>query len=532
MKIRTRLGLGFFLLVLIVSSATFFAIIQMKSLSLLSKDIYDHPYTVSRAVLRINTNIIKIHRAMKDIVLFPSPDETKTNLQTIELLKNMVYADFDIVGKHFLGEKKLYNITLESFDAWEPVRNEVIILVSNGEIVKAAELTNGKEAEHVALVERNIMNLISFAENKASEFLSQVLETQEHSINIIYLLLVISIVCGIACAFCCSLRIINPIISLRNKMTDYRQGKCDVIVANDSNDEIGELVTSFKKLVDHIQKTTITINSLDGIVRERTVELDKTLKEVKASNLLLKQADLTKDKFLSSVSHELRTPLNGILGFADLLDGQFFGELNEKQLEYVKQIDDSGKHLLSFINELLDIAKINAGGMGLDLSELEPNEFINATIVLMTNQFNKKMINVKTSIDPSLPRISADIRKCKQIMFNLLSNAVKFTPEGGKIYVRCRNDGESGIKIIVSDTGLGIEKENIDKVFSEFYQIDSVRDGELGGTGIGLALAQRLVEMHGGKIGVRSVVGKGSTFWFTLPIKHPYNQLEEKVVNA
>ncbi|MGR3319489.1 MAG: sensor histidine kinase [Candidatus Anammoxibacter sp.] len=253
--------------------------------------------------------------------------------------------------------------------------------------------------------------------------------------------------------------------------------------------------------------------------------------ELKETNLLLKQANLSKDKFLASVSHELRTPLNGILGFSDLLEGQFFGELNEKQIEYVKQIDSSGKHLLSFINELLDIAKINAGGMELDITELEPEEFINTTTVLMTNQFNKKGIKIKTSIDPSLLKISADFRKCKQIMLNLLSNAVKFTPEGGIVDVSCRNDGESGIKVMVSDTGIGIEEGKIDKIFSEFYQVDSARDEELGGTGIGLALTKRLVELHGGKIGVLSVVGKGSTFWFTLPIKHPCAQLDEKEKN-
>ncbi|MGR3319491.1 MAG: ATP-binding protein [Candidatus Anammoxibacter sp.] len=268
--------------------------------------------------------------------------------------------------------------------------------------------------------------------------------------------------------------------------------------------------------------------NLENTVDIKTEELQKACKETMYTNLLLKEANQTKDKFLLTMSHELRTPLNGILGFADLLEGQFFGKLNEKQIGQVKQINSSGKNLLSLINEILDMAKINIGAMELELSEVMPDEFLNGTISLMANKFNKKRLKVETFIDPCLPVITADFRKCKQIIFHLLSNAVKFTPEGGKVEVSCKNDGKSGIKVMVSDTGIGIEKGEIDKIFSVFHQADRIRDEQMGGTGIGLALTQRLVEMHGGEIGVESEVGKGSTFWFTLPIKHPFKQSDRK----
>jgi signal transduction histidine kinase len=248
-------------------------------------------------------------------------------------------------------------------------------------------------------------------------------------------------------------------------------------------------------------------------------ELRVSLKKVEDTNLLLEQADRAKTHFLSSMSHELRTPLNAILGFSDLLYGQHFGNLNDKQIKYVNQIDDSGKHLLSLISDLLDVSRIDAGAMELDLGNVSPSEFINATVSMMSNQFKGKKIRVKTSIEPTLPVVTADLRKCKQILINLLSNALKYTPEGGQVEIRAARGVDSQARIEVSDTGIGIEADELDKIFSEFYQADSVRDGKLGGTGIGLALTRRLVELHGGEIGVESEPGKGSTFWFTLPLK-------------
>ena len=259
-------------------------------------------------------------------------------------------------------------------------------------------------------------------------------------------------------------------------------------------------------------RNMLEVRLLHNQVKKQNKNLEQKRKEAV-------EANLAKTRFLSSMSHELRTPLNGILGFTDLLREQFFGNLNEKQLDYVNQIDDSGKHLLALINDLLDMAKIDANAMELHMEAISPEEFIEATVTMMLGQFKTKNINVETCIDPTLTAVTADIRKCKQIMLNLLSNALKYTNEGGRINIRAAKDRKSNARIEVSDTGIGIETDEIKKIFSEFHQADQVRDEQLGGTGIGLALARRLVEMHGGKIGVESQRKKGSTFWFTLPIK-------------
>jgi PAS domain S-box-containing protein len=260
--------------------------------------------------------------------------------------------------------------------------------------------------------------------------------------------------------------------------------------------------------------------NLENTVKERTKELRLYIERVEETNLRLEEANRAKSRFLSSMTHELRTPLNAILGFTDLLAEQYFGELNEKQLGYVKQIEQSGKHLLSLINDILNVAKIDAGAMELELELVPPEEFIQATVAMTASQFKKKNIAITTFIDPTLKLVTVDSRKCKQIMLNLLSNALKYTPASGRVYISATKQGNSHFKVEVTDTGIGIESSDLMKIFSEFYQTDRVRDEQMGGTGIGLALTRRLVELHGGEIGVNSHIGKGSTFWFILPLKN------------
>lgn len=256
---------------------------------------------------------------------------------------------------------------------------------------------------------------------------------------------------------------------------------------------------------------------LEETVRARTEELRASLSQLQDTNLRLEEANRHKSRFLSSMSHELRTPMNAILGFTDLLKGLFFGPLNEKQSAYVEQVERSGRHLLSLINDLLDMAKIDAGAMDVAIEPFPPDECVNATVSMLNAQIRHKKLTVEIETAKSVSLIYGDLRKCKQIMLNLLSNALKYTGEGGRIIIKTELDRAEGIRISVSDTGIGIPPEEHEKIFSEFHQTDRARDEQLGGTGIGLALTKRLVELHGGKIGVESEVGKGSRFWFTLP---------------
>jgi signal transduction histidine kinase len=215
------------------------------------------------------------------------------------------------------------------------------------------------------------------------------------------------------------------------------------------------------------------------------------------------------------MSHELRTPLNAVIGFSEVLTEQIFGELNDRQLEYVNDILTSGQHLLSLINDILDLSKVEAGRMELELSRFSLREALENGLTMLRERAGRHGIALSLEMGPDLGEVEADERKVKQVVFNLLSNAVKFTPDGGRIEVSVRRVGGE-VEIAIVDTGVGIAPEDLPHVFDEFRQVGQA-DAKAEGTGLGLALTRKLVELHGGWIRVESEPGVGSTFTFGLP---------------
>jgi signal transduction histidine kinase len=244
----------------------------------------------------------------------------------------------------------------------------------------------------------------------------------------------------------------------------------------------------------------------------------RLFREIQAKGREIEAANRHKSEFLANVSHELRTPLNAIIGFSEVLLEKLFGELNDKQNEYVDDILSSGRHLLSLINDILDLSKIEAGRMELEVTTFHLPDAIENAILLVRERATRHAIKLERLVDDRLGEFTGDERKVKQILLNLLSNAVKFTPEGGRIKVEGRLGNQNAI-ISVADTGIGIAPEDQDAIFEEFRQAGGNYAHKREGTGLGLTLTRRFVEMHGGKIWVESELGKGSTFTFTLPIK-------------
>jgi signal transduction histidine kinase len=234
----------------------------------------------------------------------------------------------------------------------------------------------------------------------------------------------------------------------------------------------------------------------------------------------LAAANQHKSEFLANMSHELRTPLNAIIGFSEVLAERMFGEVNEKQAEYLQDILSSGRHLLSLINDILDLSKVEAGRMELELSRFDLSAALDNAVTLMRERATRHAIRLDVLVDPAVGAVVADERKVKQILLNLLSNAVKFTPDGGHVGVTASSaqvaEPAGTVEIAVNDTGIGIASEDLATVFQEFRQVGSAVERPEG-TGLGLTLTKRFVELHGGRIWVTSEVGKGSTFTFTLP---------------
>lgn len=235
-------------------------------------------------------------------------------------------------------------------------------------------------------------------------------------------------------------------------------------------------------------------------------------------------ANRAKSDFLASMSHELRTPLNAIIGFSELLGGARFGPLNDRQQRYVTNVLNSGRHLLQLINDILDLSKVEAGHMELVTSEFDVRTALDEVRAIVETLAMKKHLSLTVEVDNSIPPLTADESKFKQILYNLLSNAIKFTPDAGTVGVTVRSAAEVGqkkggnwIEVAVADTGIGLRREDQERIFGTFEQVDSAYSREQQGTGLGLALTKRFVEMHGGWIWVESDLAKGSVFRFVLP---------------
>jgi signal transduction histidine kinase len=248
------------------------------------------------------------------------------------------------------------------------------------------------------------------------------------------------------------------------------------------------------------------------------VENVRLFTEIQEKTQQLEIANRHKSEFLANMSHELRTPLNAVIGFSEVLLERMFGEVNEKQEEYLQDILSSGKHLLSLINDILDLSKIEAGRMELEALPFDLPAALDNALTLIKERAARNSIGLAVHVDPRIGEVVADERKVKQVLLNLLSNAVKFTPEGGTITMAAVLNGGM-VEISVADTGIGIAPEDQAAVFEEFRQVGTDYARKREGTGLGLALARRLVELHGGTLTLQSELGKGSTFTFTIPVR-------------
>jgi GAF domain-containing protein len=281
-------------------------------------------------------------------------------------------------------------------------------------------------------------------------------------------------------------------------------------------EQIVGALTVWRRQTGEFKPEVVNLLRTFAIQSALAIQNARLFREIEDKSRQIEAANRHKSEFLANMSHELRTPLNAIIGFSEVLGERMFGELNEKQAEYTDDILTSGRHLLSLINEILDLSKVEAGRMELELATFDLPLAIDNARTFVRERATKHGINLDVTVDERLGDFVGDERKIKQILLNLLSNAVKFTPEGGRIGINARQT-DGSVEISVSDTGIGIAPEDQPKIFEEFRQVGSDYAHKTEGTGLGLTLAKKFVELHGGKIWVESEVGKGSTFSFTLP---------------
>jgi signal transduction histidine kinase len=300
---------------------------------------------------------------------------------------------------------------------------------------------------------------------------------------------VVAIAAALLLGFVLSWSLIGPIQRIDARLAAISLGDFSGQVKVANRDELGALAANVNRMNDELRRLYMELEA----------------------------ASRHKSEFLASMSHELRTPLNAIIGFSQVLREEMFGPVNQKQAEYLDDIISSGNHLLSLINDVLDLSKVEAGQVELEVHPFSLLEALERGVVMVRERATDGGVQVRLVPDPEVDLVDGDERRVKQIIFNLLSNAVKFTPAGGAVDVSAAQmNGE--VRITVADTGPGIAPKDQQRIFEEFQQAD-IGVAQRDGTGLGLPLSKRLVELHGGRIWLESKIGKGSTFVFTLPAR-------------
>jgi signal transduction histidine kinase len=305
--------------------------------------------------------------------------------------------------------------------------------------------------------------------------------------------------------------ILRPIRQLRALANNVAEGNLDVRSSLASADEYEQLSDAFNHMLDHLQ-------AAQEELRDANRQLDAKIVELSASNIELFKANKLKSEFLANMSHEFRTPLNAILGFAQVLREKPGLLKREKGQRYAENIITSGNRLLTMINDLLDLAKTQAGKMELHLEQASLAQICASSVSSFSLLARRKRIRVHVEVSSAVPLVMTDAGKVQQILYNFLSNAVKFTPLKGHIEVRASMLDEQAVRIAVCDTGCGIAQEDQDLIFDQFRQADGSLTREAPGSGLGLAISKELAGMLAGSIGLHSEVGVGSTFWLDLPI--------------
>ena len=326
------------------------------------------------------------------------------------------------------------------------------------------------------------------------------------------LLLVVFLIVAIATSVLLARNLVRPIESIQVAAAKIGSGGLDQRIGISSRDELGALAEEFNRMAERLQESHA---GLEQQVQDRTLELTSALARLDAQTRELEAASHHKSEFLANMSHELRTPLNAISGFTQVLRKQLYGDINEKQAEYLDDILASSRDLLSLIDDVLDLSKVEAGQIELQVAPFSLPATLERGVVIVRERASKGGVGISLSSDPGIDTVIGDERRVRQVVFNLLSNAVKFTPAEGTVdVVASRVDGE--IRVSVSDNGPGIAAEDQERIFEEFQQAAAGKE-QREGTGLGLALSKRLVELHGGRIWVESERGEGSRFVFTLP---------------
>jgi signal transduction histidine kinase len=416
------------------------------------------------------------------------PDE-RTLEATLRQLNQFGY-DLDRLQFVARDEVELLERVRKDYEQFIQVVSRVVELIRAGRVAAGRELQMARAGPLADRLERLTNELVNKAEADMVASIEANQSAYLTSRGVVLAFAVGSIALALLLGYAISWSVIQPVQRMNEGLSQIASGDFSQRVVVPNRDELGVLA---------------------GNLNRMSLELGRLYRE-------LETASRHKSEFLANMSHELRTPLNAIIGFSEVLQERMFGELNPKQAEYIGDIIASGRHLLSLINDILDLSKIEAGRMELQLARFSLPAALENALTLVRERASRQGVALQLEVDDRLGDFAGDERKIKQVLLNLLANAVKFTPEGGRVSLLAV-PADGAVEVAVRDTGIGIAPEDQEAIFEEFRQASGDTSGKREGTGLGLALARKFVELHGGKIRVKSEVGQGSTFTFTLPVR-------------
>ncbi len=416
------------------------------------------------------------------------PEEHTLNA-TLRQLNQFGY-DLDRLQFVSKDEAALFAKVRADYEEFIRVVTQVVEFIRQDMARQGRELQISRANPLAARLERATNELVNKAEEQMVDSAVANQAAYARSRQWVILFIVVSICLALFLGYGISWSLTTPVKAMEQRMREIAAGDFSKHMEVPNRDELGALASDLNRMSERL-------GQLYGA---------------------LETASRHKSEFLASMSHELRTPLNAIIGCSEVLQAKIPGDLNPKQLAYLHDIHTSGRHLLSLINDILDLSKIEAGKTELDLSRFDLAGTIENALALVREQAAQHALGIELSIDPALGAFVADERKVRQILLNLLANAVKFTPDGGRIDVRVAlHDGVA--KFCVQDTGIGISPHDHEAIFEQFRQAGNDPMRKRAGTGLGLTLARKFIELHGGKIWVESELGRGALFTFTLPVR-------------
>jgi signal transduction histidine kinase len=412
---------------------------------------------------------------------FSDPDPAALEAALRQLNQSYDFGRMEFVGR---DEGELLGNIQARYNEFVGVMTEGLELERQGKVAEGLEVQRARAEPLADELERLTNQLVNKAEADIANLVDENERAYRDSRRVFIAVAAGGVGLALLLGFAISWSIIGPITQVNRRLDELAAGDFSGHVEVVNRDELGALAANLNRMND---------------------ELGRLYHD-------LETASRHKSEFLASMSHELRTPLNAIIGFSEVLLDQMFGDVNERQTLYLNDILTSGRHLLSLINDILDLSKIEAGKMELEPSTFSLPAVLEAGMTMVRERATNHDIALALDVAPGVEAIEADERKVKQVVFNLLSNAVKFTPDGGRIDVTARRNGAS-VEVAVRDTGIGIDPADQERIFEDFQQ-----SGQREGSGLGLALARSFVTLHGGRLWVESEVGAGATFTFTLPL--------------